>query len=168
MSALPWTVTTRIVTTCTLSATCFSMTGRATAGKTVSPHFMVVFGTPKDTGSSYRLWEGPKAPDFVLEIASASTYRADRGENRDLYAGMGVSEYWQYGPVGSCLDPPLLGFRLVEGRNAPIPGAAQEGGMLTLRSDVLGLGVASEAGRTGSGGAALLRFSAWGLPADLP
>ena len=107
--------------------------------KSVSPDLMVVFGAPKHTRSSYRLWEEPKAPDFVLEIASESTYRADRGEKRDLYAGMGVSEYWQYDPVGSYLDPPLLGFRLVEGRYAPIPGAAQEGGMLTLRSEVLGL-----------------------------
>ena len=31
------------------------------------------------------------------------------------YADMGVVEYWQYDPVGSYLDPPLLGFRLVEG-----------------------------------------------------
>ena len=109
------------------------------SSKSVSPDLMVVFGVPKHTRSSYRLWEEPKAPDFVLEIASESTYRADRGEKRDLYAGMGVSEYWQYDPVGSYLDPPLLGFRLVEGRYAPIPGAAQEGGMLTLRSDMLGL-----------------------------
>ena len=106
--------------------------------KSVSPDLMVVFGAPKHTRSSYRLWEEPKAPDFVLEIASESTYRADRGEKRDLYAGMGVSEYWQYDPVGTYLDPPLLGFRLVEGRYAPILGA-QEGGIMTLRSEVLGL-----------------------------
>ena len=58
--------------------------------KTVSPDLMVVFGASKHVRSSYRLWEEPKAPDFVLEIASESTYRADRGEKRDLYAGMGV------------------------------------------------------------------------------
>ena len=107
--------------------------------KSVSPDLMVVFGAPKHTRSTYRLWEEPKAPDFVLEIASESTYRVDGGEKRDLYAGMGVSEYWQYDPAGSYLDPPLLGFRLVDGGYAPIPGAAKEDGILTLRSDVLGL-----------------------------
>ena len=107
--------------------------------KSVSPDLMVVFGASKHVRSSYRVWEEPKAPDFVLEIASESTYRADRGEKRDTYADMGVLEYWQYDLVGSHLDPPLLGFRLVEGRYVPIPAVAQEGGLLVLRSEVLGL-----------------------------
>ena len=107
--------------------------------KSVSPDLMVVFGAPKHLRSSYRVWEEPKAPDFVLGIASESTYRTDRGEKRDTYAAMGVVEYWQYDPVGSYLDPPLLGFRLVEGRYVPIPAVSQEGGLLVLRSEVLGL-----------------------------
>ena len=107
--------------------------------KSVSPDLMVVLGASKHVRSSYRLWEEPKAPDFVLEIASESTYRIDRGEKRDLYADMGVMEYWQYDPVGTYLDPPLLGFRLVEGRYAPIFATAQEDGLLALRSEVLGL-----------------------------
>ena len=41
--------------------------------------------------------------------------------------------------MGTYLDPPLLGFRLVEGRYAPVPASAQDGGLLTLRSEVLGL-----------------------------
>jgi Uma2 family endonuclease len=107
--------------------------------KSVSPDLMVVFGASNHVRSSYRLWEEPKSPDFVLEIASESTYRTDRGEKRDTYADMGVLEYWQYDPVGSYLDPPLLGFRLVEGRYVPIPAVTQEGGLLALRSEVLGL-----------------------------
>ncbi len=108
-------------------------------GKSISPDLVVVLGASKHIRSSYRLWEEPKAPDFVLEIASESTHRIDRGEKRDLYAGMGVSEYWQYDPVGNYLEPPLLGFRLAEGRYLPISAMAQEGGMLALRSEVLGL-----------------------------
>ena len=107
--------------------------------KTVSPDLMVVFGASKHVRSSYQLWEETKAPDFVLEIASESTYRTDRGEKRDLYAGMGVSEYWQYDPVGTYLDPPLLGFRLVEGRYAPIPVVPGDDGSLVGLSGVLGL-----------------------------
>ena len=108
-------------------------------GKSVSPDLMVVLGTPKHIRSSYRLWEEPKGPDFVLEIASESTYRIDRGEKRDIYAGMGVLEYWQCDPAGGCLNPQLSGSRLVEGRYAPIPVAGMEGGTLTARSEVLGL-----------------------------
>ena len=107
--------------------------------KSVSPDLMVVLGASKHVRSSYRVWEEPKAPDFVLEIASASTYRIDRGKKRDTYASMGVLEYWQYDSVGTYLDPPLLGFRLVAGRYVPISAVVQEGGLLALRSEVLGL-----------------------------
>ena len=107
--------------------------------KSVSPDLMVVLGASKHIRSSYRLWEEPKAPDFVLEIASESTHRIDRGVKRDLYAGMGVLEYWQYDPTGSYLEPPLLGFRLVEGRYVPVSATALEGGTLTAGSEVLGL-----------------------------
>ena len=62
--------------------------------KSVSPDLMVVLGASKHIRSSYRLWEEPKAPDFVLEIASESTHRIDRGVKRDLYAGMG---FWSTG-----------------------------------------------------------------------
>ena len=109
------------------------------AGKSVSPDLMVVFGASKRVRSSYRLWEEPKAPDFVLEIASESTYRADLAGKRDVYADMGVQEYWQYDPVGTYLDPPLSGFRLVEGRYAPIPAVSREDGLLVVRSEVLRL-----------------------------
>ncbi len=107
--------------------------------KSVSPDLMVVLGASKHIRSSYRLWEEPKAPDFVLEIASESTHRIDRGVKRDLYAGMGVLEYWQYDPTGSYLEPPLLGFRLVEGRYVPVSATTLEGGTLTAGSEVLGL-----------------------------
>ena len=109
------------------------------AAKSVSPDLMVVLGAPKHVRSSYVLWQEPKAPDFVLEIASASTYRSDRGEKRATYAGMGVLEYWQYDPVGRYLAPPLVGNRLVDGVYRSIPARMQSGGLLSLHSEVLGL-----------------------------
>ena len=107
--------------------------------KSVSPDLMVVFGTPKQIRSSYRLWEEPKAPDLVLEIASQSTYRIDQGEKRDLYASLEVAEYWQCDPVGDYLNPPLQGFQLVQNQYEPIPTASREDGTLTARSEVLDL-----------------------------
>ena len=111
----------------------------ASAAKSVSPDLMVVLGASKRVRSSYVLWQESKAPDFVLEIASESTYRIDQSEKRATYAGMGVMEYWQYDPVGSYLAPPLLGNRLVDGGYRPIPAKVQSGGLLSLRSEVLGL-----------------------------
>ena len=108
-------------------------------GESVSPDLMVVIGAPKHVRSSYKLWEEPKAPDFVLEIASESTWQADSGKKRDTYAEIGVSEYWQVDPVGAYLRPPLQGFRLVEGHYEPIPAAQRADGSLAGRSEVLGL-----------------------------
>ena len=107
--------------------------------KVVSPDLMVVFGASKRIRSSYLLWQEPKAPDFVLEIASESTYRGDQSEKRDIYADMGVLEYWQCDPVGDYLKPPLLGYRLVESRYVPIPVTAMKDDMLVGHSEPLGL-----------------------------
>ena len=108
-------------------------------GASISADLMVVIGASKHVRSSYKLWEEPKAPDFVLEIASEGTYRADSGKKRDTYAEVGVPEYWQVDPTGSYLRPPLQGFRLVEGEYQPIAGAQWADGTLVARSDVLGL-----------------------------
>ena len=108
-------------------------------GASISPDLMVVIGASKRVRSSYKLWEEPKAPDFVLEIASESTYRADSGTKRDTYAEIGVSEYWQADPAAACLRPSLQGFRLVEGAYRPIGHTQRTDGTLVARSDVLGL-----------------------------
>ena len=105
----------------------------------VAPDVFVAFGAAKHERSSYLLWREAKAPDFVMEIASPSTYRTDQGSKRELYARMGVSEYWLYDPTGDCLAPPLQGFRLAQGRYAPIPVAQRPDGGLAARSEALGL-----------------------------
>jgi len=108
-------------------------------GKSVSPDVMVVIGAPKHVRSSYKLWEEPKAPDFVLEISSQSTYQVDSGTKRDKYAEIGIPEYWQVDPAGEYLQPPLRGFRLVKGEYQPIISRQRADGTLMARSDVLGL-----------------------------
>lgn len=105
----------------------------------VAPDVFVVLGTAKRDRSSYLLWQEGKAPDFVMEIASPSTYRADQGPKRDLYAGMGVSEYWLYDPTGDYLKPSLQGFRLVEGQYEPLSTTRRADGTQAARSEVLGL-----------------------------
>ena len=76
-------------------------------GAVVAPDVFVVFGAPKHMRSSYKLWEEPKAPDFVLEVTSRSTRAEDRGRKREVYAGLGVAEYWLFDPTGDWLAPRL-------------------------------------------------------------
>ena len=105
----------------------------------VAPDVFVVLGTPKYVRSSYRLWQEPQGPDFVLEITSDSTRRNDQNEKPKTYARLGVREYFQYDPTGDYLVPRLQGLRLVEGTYQPMSTTVLPTGALTLHSDVLGL-----------------------------
>ena len=103
----------------------------------VAPDVFVVFGTTKRDRSSYLLWQESKAPDFVLEIASETTWRADSGAKRDTYAALGVSEYWLHDSTGDYLEPLLKGLRLTGDGYEPLP--IRGGDALAGRSEVLGL-----------------------------
>ena len=105
----------------------------------VAPDVFVVFGARARERPSYRLWEEPKAPDFVLEITSPKTWRRDQGAKRELYRRLGVREYWQYDPTGEYLEPPLQGLELVAGRYEALPERELGDGKLALWSEVLGL-----------------------------
>ena len=107
----------------------------------VAPDVFVVIGAPNHTRVSYKLWEEPKAPDFVLEITSRSTRAEDQGRKREVYASLGVREYWLFDPTGDWLAPPLQGFRLHGGEYRPLPSLALVHGGLSLHSEALGLDV---------------------------
>ena len=107
----------------------------------VAPDVFVVFGVPKRRRRIYLLWEEGKAPDFVLEVTSRSTRWIDRGFKRDLYARLGVREYWLFDPAGDWLDPRLQGNRLSDGHYEPLSPTGIEGGERVLHSTVLGLDV---------------------------
>lgn len=92
--------------------------------RSVSPDCYVVFGLSDaaqeslslEGNNTYLLWEVGKPPDFVLEIGSPSTGRVDTGSKRDLYAELGVPEYWRYDATGGDFyGEPLVGERLVNG-----------------------------------------------------
>ena len=92
-----------------------------------------------------------KAPDFVLEVASPTTGRADYTDKRTDYERFGVSEYWRFDPSGGEYhDAALAGDLLVEGKYEPIAIETLQEGMLRGYSDALGLYVCWENG--------LLRF----------
>ena len=109
----------------------------------VAPDVFVIFGVPDHDRMSYRLWEEGKAPDFALEVASESTWREDLGRKRDLYAKLGIGEYWLFDPQGEFFDPPLRGLVLQNGEYGELPGR-MENGVRVLRSRVLGLDLRAE------------------------
>ena len=108
----------------------------------VAPDVFVVFGAAgKHFRDSWIVWREGKAPDFVMEVASPSTWQRDAAEKRDIYAGMGVTEYWRFDPTGDFFTPELVGERLVEGEYYPIPLETDGDGILRGHSAVLGLDI---------------------------
>ena len=105
----------------------------------VAPDVFVVLGAPRRKRSSYRLWEEPKGPDFVLEITSRGTRGEDQGRKRDLYRRLGVTEYWQYDPTGDYLEPALQGLELVAGEYVRLGQGELADGTLVLTSAELEL-----------------------------
>jgi len=105
--------------------------------RNVSPDVWVARGIDKSiVRPSYKTWlENGKGPDLVLEATSRSTRREDRGKKFRIYQDeLKVREYFQFDPLGEYLDPPLRGFRLVEGEYRPIEPEAGR-----LPSEVLAL-----------------------------
>ena len=107
----------------------------------VAPDVFVVVGATKRKRMSYKLWEEPKAPDFVLEVTSRSTRAEDQGRKRETYASLGVGEYWLFDPTGDWFAPRLQGFRLHEREYLPLPSVSLVNSGLSLYSEALGLEV---------------------------
>ena len=107
----------------------------------VAPDVYVVLGAPASPPrDTYMLWNEPKGPDFVLEVTSASTRHNDERRKRDVYAALGVREYFLYDPRAEYLAPPLQGFRLHGGAYRPLPAVtALSNRGVSIASEMLGL-----------------------------
>ena len=105
----------------------------------VAPDVFVVFGVEDRMRMSYKVWEEGKGPDFVLEVASPGTWREDVGPKREVYARLGVGEYWLYDPLGGLLRPELQGYRLVGGGYERQAVVESVDGRLGLHSETLEL-----------------------------
>ena len=114
----------------------------------VSPDCYVVFGLTDaaleslalEGNNTYLLWEVGKPPDFILEIGSRSTAGDDLGDKRDLYAELGVGEYWRYdGTGGDFYGEPLVGERLVNGEYRRLEMRSESGGRVWGHSEALNL-----------------------------
>ena len=128
----------------------------------VAPDVFVVFGVEDRMRMSYKVWEEGKGPDFVLEVASPGTWREDVGPKREVYARLGVGEYWLYDPMGEHLSPVLQGYRLVGGGYEAREAVRSVDGTLALYSETLGLELRARDGemrfRDPSAGRVLLSY----------
>ena len=83
--------------------------------RSIAPDVFVVFGVGKKPRRTYLTWEEGSTPDFVLEVASPSTYQHDFGPKKKLYASvLAVKEYYIYDPYQD-ITPSFIGYRLVDG-----------------------------------------------------
>ncbi len=116
--------------------------------RSVSPDCYVVFGLTEaalhslslEGNNTYLPWEVGKAPEFILEIGSPSTARADLGRKSDLYAELGVGEYWRYDATsGEFYGEALVGERLVDGEYSRIEMRRESDGRIWFHSEALNL-----------------------------
>jgi Uma2 family endonuclease len=118
----------------------------------ISPDVFVVFGVNQRKRKSYKTWEeGGQLPQFILEVTSSSTRRQDEVAKPELYARLGVQEYFQYDPTGDYLTPQLKGQRLVNGVYQPLEVGQNWLGLDCIHSQALGLDLCLELPLEGSG-----------------
>ena len=88
--------------------------------KSVAPDVLVTFGMGKKNRRTYLVWNEGKVPDFAMEFSSKGTYRKDLGRKMELYASLGIQDYFLYDAEGLYLPSPIMGFTLVDGVYTPI------------------------------------------------
>lgn len=75
------------------------------------PDFLVVKDVENHPRRSWTVWEEDwKFPNLVIEILSDTTAKVDRSTKKDLYAELGIEEYFWFDPV--TLE--FVGHRLVD------------------------------------------------------
>ena len=109
----------------------------------VGPDFYVAFGVDAraiQRRLMYLPWEAGKPPDLVLEVGSPSTGGEDTGNKRDIYARIGVGEYWRFDPSGGeYYGEPLVGEHLVDGEYRRFELTTEPDGVLKGYSPLLRL-----------------------------
>ncbi len=119
--------------------------------KRVAPDCYVAFGVDTQMilrHNNYRLWAVGKPPDFVLEIGSPSTSRTDLGGKRDLYARLGMGEYWRYDSTGGDFyGEPLVGEYLADGEYSRFELSHEPDGTVRAHSPALNLDLCWDSGR---------------------
>jgi len=81
------------------------------------PDVLVAKKVGKHRRRFFRIWEEKAIPRVLWEVVSRKSWRADVGAKRWLYARIGIREYFVSDPENRYVNPPLQGFRLVNGKS---------------------------------------------------
>jgi Uma2 family endonuclease len=84
--------------------------------KRVAPDVFVIFDVEPGGRDNYKIWEEGSVPSVTFEMTSPSTKKEDDGPKKQLYAQIGVQEYWQFDPKGEWIKEQLRGYRLENGQ----------------------------------------------------
>jgi Uma2 family endonuclease len=107
-----------------------------------APDVMVIKGVGRAERRSFFSWrENGAVPCFIVEVTSEGTWRENLYEKRQLYARLGVQEYFLFDPEGQYLRPALQGFhRNQQGVYVPVEPDTED----RLKSEELGLYLRAE------------------------
>jgi Uma2 family endonuclease len=88
--------------------------------KSVAPDVFVVKNCDPRRRRIFKLWEEAKGPCFIMEVTSKKTRRQDLGIKTEVYAFLGIAEYFLYDPLAEWMKPALQGYRLARGLYVPL------------------------------------------------
>jgi Uma2 family endonuclease len=94
---------------------------RGNVNARLAPDIMIVPGVGNHPRQSFRSWDEPNTPSFILEFTSESTIDTDVNDKYIKYEQLQVPEYFLFDTSGEDLHPPLQGHRLENGIYQPIP-----------------------------------------------
>ncbi len=104
--------------------------------KWLAPDILVAFGVPNHDRSSFQVWKENVAPQIIIEVASERTWKNDVSDKLEVYADIGVEEYYILDPGFEYLPSPMLAFRR-EGKRLLAANIEQN----RIRSPRLGLDI---------------------------
>ena len=117
----------------------------------LNPNLVVAFDVDCESiisTNGYVIEEVGKPPDLVLEVASPDNGRREYIWQRQMYAELGVPEYWRFDHTGGDYhDAPLACDLLTDGGYQPVTLTTEPDGTVWGYSEVLGLSVCWIEGR---------------------
>ena len=114
------------------------------------PDLLIAFNVSPENyraSNGYIVSEQGKPPDFVMEVASASTADVDTGIKREDYAALGIPEYWRFDETGEHHHTRLAGDILEGDSYRPLSLDEVAPGVLQGYSPVLNLFIRWDNGR---------------------
>jgi Uma2 family endonuclease len=98
-----------------------------------APDVMVIFDVEPGGRDNYKIWEEGQIPKVIFEMTSPGTRQQDLGFKKDLYAQLGVQEYWMFDPKGEWIPEKLIGYQLQGEQYIPIVNSQSTVLNLTLK-----------------------------------